>query len=188
MRDVDLFLSLAEIAGVFVGFGALIAVRSGATMQASEINAIRWPVTIAIWVVIAALAPVIVSRYDIAGHQLWLVSSLLALVLLVVMIIVFGRAPENLADVADTLATTPRVTLVLVAGSTFWLPAVLLVLAPALVVIGLFPDQEQALYLTAVGLGLFMGALGLLVLVFWQGRPSAPSDRARLPATGGSSA
>ena len=52
-------------------------------------------VTIAIWVVIAALAPVIISRYGITGHELWLVGSLLALTLLVVMIIVYGRAPEN---------------------------------------------------------------------------------------------
>ena len=29
MQDVGLFLSLAEIAGVFVGFGALIAVPGG---------------------------------------------------------------------------------------------------------------------------------------------------------------
>jgi hypothetical protein len=30
------------------------------------------------------------------------------------------------------------------------------------------PDQEPALYLTAVVLGLFLGALSLLVLVLWQ--------------------
>ena len=29
MQDTELFLSLAEIAGVFVGFGAVNAVRSG---------------------------------------------------------------------------------------------------------------------------------------------------------------
>jgi len=29
MQDADLFMDLAAIAGVFVGFGALIAVRSG---------------------------------------------------------------------------------------------------------------------------------------------------------------
>jgi hypothetical protein len=41
MQDTELFLSLAEIAGVFVGFGALISVRSGAVMGVSEINS--WP-------------------------------------------------------------------------------------------------------------------------------------------------
>ena len=98
MQDTELFLSLAEIAGVFVGFGALIAVRSGGTMEASEVNGIRWVVTIAIWVVIAALAPIIISSYDLTGHELWLVCSLLALALLVVMIVVFARTPENRAD------------------------------------------------------------------------------------------
>ena len=65
MQGADLCLSLAEIAGVFVGFGALIAVRSAATMGASEINGIRWVVTTAIWVVIVALAPIIVSSYGL---------------------------------------------------------------------------------------------------------------------------
>ena len=188
MQDTDLFLSLAEIAGVFVGFGALISVRSGGPMEASEINTIRWPVTIAIWVVIAALAPVIISRYDITGHELWVVGSLLALALLAVMIVVFARTPENRADVADTFATVPRAKIALMAGSTFWLPFGLLVLALALVVLGLFPGQDQALYLTAVGLGLLMGALGLFVAVFWQRTPQTASGPAALPTTGGSGA
>ena len=41
MQDVDLFLSLAEIAGVFVGFGALISVRSGGASEAGEVTGIR---------------------------------------------------------------------------------------------------------------------------------------------------
>ena len=57
-----------------------------------------------------------------------------------------------------------------------------------LVVLGLFPDQEPALYLTAVGLGLVLGALTLLMLVFSQQRPQTASDRAAPPAAGGSSA
>jgi ABC-type Na+ efflux pump permease subunit len=58
----------------------------------------------------------------------------------------------------------------------------------ALVVLGPVPGQEQALYLTAVGLGLFMGAMGLFVMVFEQRRAQTASDRAALPATRGSSA
>jgi hypothetical protein len=184
MQDTELLLSLAEIAGVFVGFGALIAVRTGATMQASEVNSIRWPVTIAIWVVIAALAPVFISSYGISGHQLWLVCSLLALALLVVMVVVFARTPENRADVAATFATAPWMKLALYAGLTFWLPFVLLLLALTLVVLGPAPDREQALYLTAVGLGLFMGAMGLFVAVFWPGGPQSASGPVDLPATG----
>ena len=188
MQDADLLVQLAGIAGVFVGFGALISVRSGAAIELGEVNSIRWVVTIAIWVVIVALAPVIISRYDIADHDLWLACSLLALALLAVMIVVFGRAPENRADVAATFATLPRAKIALFAGLTFWLPFVLVVLALGLVVLGLVPDQAQALYVTAVGLGLYMGAIGLFYTVFWQGGPQMASDPTSLPATGGASA
>jgi hypothetical protein len=187
MQDADLLVQLAGIAGVFVGFGALIAVRSGGPTEAGEVTGIRWVMSNAIWVVIAALAPVIVSRYDITGHELWLVSSVLALVLFVVMIIVNGRAPENLAEIAATRVATPLATSVVVYGPTIWLPMASLVLALALVLLGPFPDQEQALYLTAVGLGLFMGAMALFVMVFEHGRAQPASDRAELPTTGDSS-
>lgn len=173
MQDADLFLSLAEIAGVFVGFGALIAVRSRARMTASDINGVRWVVTTAIWVVIVALAPIIVSNYGLTSHELWLVCSLLALTLLAVMIVVFARTPENLEVLADNLATVSPAVTALVMVPTFWAPLALLVLALVLVALGLFPNQERALYLTAVALGLLMGALGLFVNVFWRRRPAS---------------
>jgi len=188
MYDTELFLSLAEIAGVFVGFGALIAVRSGGPTQAGEVTGIRWVMSNAIWAVIAALTPILVSSYGFTGHELWLVGSLLALVLFAVMIVVNTLAPENLAEVAAARASMPRATRVVLFGPTIWLPVVLLALALALVVLGPFPDQELALYLTAVGLGLFMSAMGLFGMVFSQRRPSVAADQATLPATGGSSA
>ena len=187
MQDTQLFLSLAEIAGVFVGFGALIAVRSGATMEVSEINGVRWVVTAAIWAVIAALAPIIISSYGVSGHDLWLVGSLLALALLVVMMVVFLWAPENQEVLADNLAHVPRVLTVLVMVPTVWVPLVLLVLALVLVVLGPVPNQEEALYLTAVGLGLFIGALGLFVVVFWRRRVQASVLPGGDTATEGSS-
>ncbi len=188
MQDTELFLSLAEIAGVFVGFGALIAVRSGGPTEAGEITGIRWVMSNAIWVVIAALAPIIISTYGLTAHELWLVRSLLALVLFAVIVIVNGVAPENLAERAAARASMPRAKAVALFGPTIWLPMVLLVLVLALVVLGPFPDQEQALYLTAVGLSLFMGAMGLFAMVFYPRRPQAASDSAELPATGGSRA
>ena len=41
MQDADLFMELAAIAGVFVGFGALIAVRSGGASDAFEVAPMR---------------------------------------------------------------------------------------------------------------------------------------------------
>ena len=82
MQDTDLLVQLAAIAGVFVGFGALIAVRSGGASDAHEVAYIRSIVSIAVVVAIAALAPVTLSRYGLAGHDLWLVSSVLLLALI----------------------------------------------------------------------------------------------------------
>ena len=190
MQDADLLVQLAGIAGVFVGFGALISVRSGGASDAHEVAYIRAVVWIGIWVVIAALAPVIVNRYDIAAHELWLVCGLLALVLFAVMLAVNGRAPETVAGRAAALAATPRARAMMVVQAVplVWLPMASIVLALALVALGLFPDQEPALYLTAVAVGLFGAALSLLGLVFSQPYPAAASDPAALPATGGSSA
>ncbi len=171
MPETDLLLSLAEIAGVFVGFGALIAVRGGGTSEAVDVTSIRWAVTLGMWVIIAALVPIIVSRYGVSGHDLWLPTGLFALALFAVLVATGARTPENRAEAAETFATVPWALIVLVSGSMFWLPMVSIVLALVLVALGPFPDQEHALYLTAVGLGLFMGVMTLLVMVFKQRRP-----------------
>lgn len=177
MHDTELFLSLAEIAGVFVGFGALIAVRSGSAAEAEAISTIRWVMSSGVWVVIAALAPVIANQYGLSGHELWLGCGLLALVLLVASMLAMGRTPENRADVASTLAVVPMAQIAVVMGLTFWLPTVALVLALAVVFLGLAPAQDQALYLTAVAFGLVQAALQLLVMVFWRSSSSTSPER-----------
>jgi hypothetical protein len=183
MQDTELFLSLAEIAGVFVGFAALISVRSGGASEAHEVTYIRWVVTLAVWVVIAALAPVIVSRYGVTGHELWLACGLLALVLFLGLWIVSERTTEA----RELTAAYSRAQTVKVMAFNLAF-AVIVIAALVLIVLGLFPDQEPALYLTAVGLVLSLAALTLLVLVVLQRRPQTASDPAALPATGGSSA
>ncbi|MCJ7711020.1 MAG: hypothetical protein MUQ32_09355 [Chloroflexi bacterium] len=132
-------------------------------------------------VVVAALAPVIISRYDIAGHELWLVCSLVALVLLFGVWIVNYRTPETREATISRAETVREVA----ANSLLLFPTMT---ALVLVVLGLFPDHEPALQLTAVGLTLFLDALTLLFLVFKQRRPQTPSDPAPLPAPGGASA
>jgi hypothetical protein len=179
MQDADLLVQLAAIAGVFVGFGALIAVRSGGASDAHEVAYIRSIVSIAVWVAVVALAPVTLSRYGLAGHDLWLACSVLALVLLLGLWAVNSRTPEMRQEYAQAqLMREVAINTLLVVS---------LVVTLFLAALGLVPDQEPALYLTAVELGLLATALTLLLLVFSQRRPQAASDPAALPATGGSS-
>jgi hypothetical protein len=179
MQDTELFLSLAEIAGVFVGFGALIAVRSGGVSDAHEVAYIRPVVTLAICVVVAALAPVIVSRYGVTGHELWLACSLVALAVFLGLWLVNYRTPE----IQEEKAAGSRAEIVRgVAHNMLLLFSVAIALM--LVVLGLVPDQEPALYFTAVGLILFLDALNLLFLVFSQRRSRTAPDDVALPAPG----
>jgi len=165
MQDTELFMELAGIAGVFVGFGALIAVRSGGPTEAGVVTGIRWLVAVAMWVVVTALAPVIVSRYDLADHEIWLVCSLVALAMWVGITVVTGRSPEYRQDVEAT--SRARVIGEEVVGALLFVP---MLAALIIVVLGLVPDQEPALYFTAVAFGLFISVFMLLALVFAQRR------------------
>ncbi len=81
MQDVELFVHMAEIAGVFVGFGALIAVRSAGPSDIYDITGVGMVVWIGIQVVIAALTPIAISRFEVPPHALWAVCSATVLVL-----------------------------------------------------------------------------------------------------------
>jgi hypothetical protein len=170
MQDTELFLSLAEIAGVFVGFAALISVRGGGPSEAHEVTYIRWVVTLGVWVVIAAIAPIIVSRYGVTGHELWLVCSLPGLGLFLGLWI----GSERTTEARELGAAYSRAQTVGVVAFTLAF-AVLVIAALVLIVLDLFPDQEPALYLTAVALVLSLGAFTLLLLVVSQRRPQTAS-------------
>jgi hypothetical protein len=86
------------------------------------------------------------------------------------------------------VGTIGRARIVLIMAPTFWLPTAALVLALAVVILGLAPGQERALYLTAVGLGLFQAALQLLLMVFLPSFYSPAPDRAGQDRTAGSGA
>jgi hypothetical protein len=173
MPDADLFLELAGIAGVFVGFGALIAMRSGATLAVDEIAQMRVMVGMGVWAVIAALAPVTLGRYDLSGHQLWAVSSVVALITGLLIFASLARTPEYRAN-WRAQATLPRPRWLRVGeGIAYGLYMLVLVLAPIVVLLGVAPDLEAALYFTVVVLILLGAAWVLLSLVLSQRRPAS---------------
>ncbi len=173
MQDTELFLSLAEIAGVFVGFGALIAIRSAGPANVIEVAAISWVVMAATVVVASALAPVVVGRFGAAGHGLWLACSVFALVLFCGFAVSerLGAEQRAFAEARAPLRARAGVELV---GVAVWLPATV---ALVLVVLGVVPDQEAALYFAAVVLFLMMDALLLLMIVFRVGLPTGAQPR-----------
>lgn len=174
MPHAELFTHLAEIAGVFVGFGALISIRSGA-IRDEEVMMIRLIVLYGIEVVVAALTPVTISGFGVTGHTLWIASSVVFLALW------WGASILDRFDYERTrvlAAITRRKRIQMeIPAIPLWLT---LNVALILILTGLFPDQEPALYLTAVVANLVLTAGMLLYLVYLQRRPK-PAARAKTP-------
>jgi len=170
MQDADLFMELAGIAGVFVGFGALIAVRGGGASDAFEIAYMRGVVSYGLLTIVAALAPVTLGRYDLAEHQVWALSSVVLLVGLISVTVLNASTPEHRDDTAAfPRSRWPRV---LAMGAVAFL-MLAAVLAPIVIVLNLAPGAEAALFFTAVVVILLFDALQLLQLVFRRRHPAA---------------
>ncbi len=171
MQDGDLFIELAGIAGVFVGFGALISVRSGGATDAYEVGFLRVLVSIGLMTVIAALAPVALSRYPLAVHHVWAVSSVLVLIGMLGVWVINIRMPEwTSIREADDGRLPQRAE---VATTALWGMCVTGSLVSLIVILlGVAPDLEPALYFSVVVLFLVWSALPLMRLVFRQ--PTSP--------------
>ena len=162
-QDVALFLAIAEIAGVFVGFGALISFTRRTEIEAAQLGQIRAVVTIGLVVVVAALLPVGLSRYGLSGHSLWFLSSLVFLLLGWAVIVLSLRRPENRQAVISQTRSGP------VMAAFFWLLLELPIQVPlVLAVLGPFPELEPGFYTTALVFNLFQAAFVLARLVYWQ--------------------
>lgn len=162
MDDVVLFVTLAEIAGVFVGFAALISVTRRSEIDTSQLGQIRAVVTIGLMVVVAALIPVWLGAYQVTGHPLWVVASLIYLVLNWAVIYLALRRPENRRLAAAQARTTP------VMAAFFWLLEIPIQVPLLLVVFGVNRELDAAFYLTALVFHLFEAALVLAQLVYAQ--------------------
>jgi len=170
MQETELFLSLAEIAGVFVGFGALIAIRSGGTSDVYDVAYIGMVVWVAIQVVVYSLAPVVISRFDVTGHALWAACAVIVLAGFFIGDEAVMRISAERRAVLASMPRRSRVQMELI-GVPFWLPAVI---ALGLILLGVLPDLESALYFAAIVLVLFMAAVLLLVAVNRAWRPQTP--------------
>ena len=72
---MDEFVSLAEIAGVFVGFGALIGLVRPEAHDEKDLQRIGNVVSTGLLVLATALFPVLADRYGLTARALWTLSS-----------------------------------------------------------------------------------------------------------------
>ena len=158
---IELFISMAEIAGVFVGFGALIGVTRGTEIEAEQLGHIQAVVTIGLVVLVAGLIPVGLDHYGITGRSLWFISSLVFLILSWGVNLLSLRRTESRQLVLAQLRSRP------LNAAFFWLLLELPVQVPLfLSVFGVRPELDPAFYLTALLFNLFQAAFVLAHLVY----------------------
>ncbi|UCH24251.1 MAG: hypothetical protein JSV66_09845 [Trueperaceae bacterium] len=164
--DAVPFFTIAEIAGVFVGFGALIGVARRSEIDPYQLGQIRTVVTNGLLVVVTALIPVGLGAYHVTGHTLWFVSGLTYSLLNWVVIYLALRRPENRRLVAAQARTAP------VMAALFWLLEIPIQVPLLLVMLGVNKSLDSAFYMTALVFHLFEAAFVLAQLVYTQdGKP-----------------
>ncbi len=176
MQHTDLFMELAGIAGIFVGFGALIAVRSGRPTEPGEVAPMRGIVGSGVLAVVGSLAPVTLSFFDLTEHEILALSSGVFLAGEAAFVLAVARSPEYRAMAAGEVraARTPspgRWLLVFQEVVLNGLLMLAMLAIPILIVAGVAPDLEAGLYFALIALTLFGAAWLLLWLAFRQRLP-----------------
>ncbi|MHB8892803.1 MAG: hypothetical protein ACYC65_12245 [Candidatus Limnocylindrales bacterium] len=115
--------------------------------------------------------PSCAGRCDARGR--WALSSGLALAGLIGMVVFNARTPEYRENWAKSAAEA-RLTLGEVVGAAAYvLYMIVLVVAPIIIMLGVAPELEAALYFTYVVLILLTAGWTLLMLVFAQRLPAS---------------
>jgi hypothetical protein len=152
---------------VFVGFGALIAVRSGGPSEAYEVAPVRTVLLTGMATIIAALAPVTISRYHLADHQVLALSSVVVLASYVGLMVLHARTPEFRVTAA-VMRTHSRRWVGVAEGAAYVVFVGGPLLALIVIVLGVAPALESALYFTVVVALLVQAAWTLLWLAFMR--------------------
>ena len=169
--DVALFVAIAEIAGVFVGFAALISVTGRDEVSPAQLAQVRAVVTIGLVVIVAALVPVVLHSYGMPPSVSWRIAGLLFLALVWVVIVLALRRPDNRATARAQARTSMGLAIV------FWGVLEVAIQVPLmLVLVGAFPDLAAAFYTTALVAHLFEAAFVLGQFVYARISPPRGSS------------
>jgi hypothetical protein len=167
VQNIDFLVGIAHIAGIFVGFGALISTTRKGDVEVSQLSQVRSVVTVGLLVIVGALIPIGFDLYGFSGHILWFICSLIFFLLNWVVSILSLLHPENRELMITQMRGSP------LKNVAFWLfLEVPLQASLILTIIGLYPVIEPALYTTALLFNLFEAAFALVQLVYLQGDQS----------------
>lgn len=158
--ETELFVHYAEIAGVFVGFGALISLRSAQLTDLHDVIYVQGVLGLGLWVVIDALVPIAVNRYGVHDHTLWLSCAVVAVALWAGFMFAYSRSPDS--KTLDGSLLEPVDRLFPLVG----LPMhAIIVGSLILIIFRVWPAADEALYVTALTAAVVFAGYTLLALV-----------------------
>ncbi len=168
IQNVEIFIGIAHIAGVFVGFAALISIIRRDEIEVFKLSRIRGVVTIGLLVIIGAIIPIGLELYGFIGHLLWFICSLIFFFLNLIVSLLSLLNPENREQAITEIRDSKLKSVFFWLLFEFPLQAFLI-----LIILGLFPDLEHAFYTTALFFNLLEAVFTLVQIVYSQGSPSS---------------
>ncbi len=141
--DIDTLLAIAEIAGVFVGFAALVTIltRGQADSEYDDSFRLANVILTSVMVIAAAIVPVVLNRYGFAESAVWRASSSLLFVYNWFALFLLRHVAHGFAR-----AHSRRPVL----STTLWALEALFQIPLLLCIVGAWQGLALAFYLTAV--------------------------------------
>jgi hypothetical protein len=160
-HTIDFLISLAEISGVFVGFGVLIGAVQRMNDVTPERKALAQVVSvIGLIALLAALVPPTLREFGVSGHSLWFYSSIGYFIVIFIGIAAV-IVDEDFREYG--IINYKRWRFV---APIFWICLeVPLQGALFLNIFGVLPDKANAFYIFAVFLNVAEAAMALTLLV-----------------------
>lgn len=145
---------LAQIAGIFIGFGALISASKSSTATKSETEILASVVYIGIMVVVGSLLPLLLDRYGLNSE--WSLRAGAVVVLAMAWALIIAHWSINIEHFKNTPALS----------TFFWIQESFIQIPLVLILIGVLSQFSEAFYLTALVVSAFEAAQLLVGLVF----------------------
>jgi hypothetical protein len=161
-QSIDFLISVAEIAGVFVGFGVLIGAIQRSDEVAPERKALAQGIAIiGLTAMLTALLPPTLREFGLSGQALWFYASI---GFFVIIYVAFAAALGQRDFREFNIVNFKKSPLW---ASIFWIGLEAPIqLALLMIIFDLLPGMEHALYVFAVILSVAEAAMCLTLLVF----------------------
>ena len=168
--DISSLFAIAEIAGVFIGFAALVTVvasRSEGEGRLEDTFKLAHVVLINVMIITAALFPVVLNRYGLASSAVWRISSGFLIAVNLMQTLYLSRTTQGYRSAFSQRRTLGLAILSL--SPFFHIPLLMCIF-------GIKQNLAPALFLTAIVAAIFQSSLFFADLVISMIAPTRKGE------------